>query len=138
MVKIKNEKASRCSSPVPILAASDDAIVIDAAAKFVQDIIEKAKNEASTKLNHETLELIGLAEPSKWHFPFEIIEHVSFFRARSFNCSVAQKIKQLHVSGSLCPLEVLSVVRTMSLNIFLISILTHTFWNFHNILPEEL
>ena len=137
MVKIKNEKASRCSSPVPILAASDDAVVIDAAAKFVQDIIEKAKNEASTKLNHETLELIGLAEPSKWNLPFEIIEHVSFFRARSFNCSVAQKTKQLHVSGALCPLEVLSVVRTVSLNLFLISILTHIFWNLHYILLEE-
>ena len=113
MVKIKNDKTSRCSSPVPILAASDDAVVIDAAAKFVQEIIDKAKNEASSKLNHETLELIGLAEPSKCHFAFKIwyiIENVSCFRARSFNCSVAQKTKQLHVSSSLCPLEVLSVV----------------------------
>ena len=67
MVKIKNEKPSRCSSPVPILSASDDAVAIDAAAKFVQEIIDKAKNEASMKLNHETLELIGLAEPSKCH-----------------------------------------------------------------------
>ena len=67
MVKIKNEKPSRCSSPVNILAASEDAVAIDAAAKFVQEIIDKAKNEASLKLNHETLELIGLAEPSRCH-----------------------------------------------------------------------
>ena len=67
MVKIKNEKPSRCSSPVPILAASDDEVAIDAAAKFVQEIIDKAKNEASMKLNHETLELIGLAERSRCH-----------------------------------------------------------------------
>ena len=67
MMKIKNDKTSRCSSPVPIHAASDDAVVIDAAAKFVQEIIDKAKNEASAKLNHETLELIGLAEPSKYY-----------------------------------------------------------------------
>ena len=67
MIKIKNEKPSRCSSPVHILAASDDAVNIDAAAKFVQEIIDKAKNEASMKLNHETLELIGLAEPSRFH-----------------------------------------------------------------------
>ena len=77
------DSASSSTSPVPIIV-TDDALVLEVAAKFVQEIIDKAKNEASTKLSSETLvsikldleykcifvnkltfqELMGVAEPS--------------------------------------------------------------------------
>ena len=53
------DSASSSTSPVPIIV-NDDALVLEVAAKFVQEIIDKAKNEASTKLSSETLVSIKL------------------------------------------------------------------------------
>ena len=39
--------------------------MMDTAAKFVQDIIDKAKNEATKNMNNETLEMMGISERSK-------------------------------------------------------------------------
>ena len=39
--------------------AGEDAVVLDIAAKFVQDIIDRARTEAATKLNQETLVTLG-------------------------------------------------------------------------------
>ena len=35
--------------------AGEDAVVLDIAARFVQDIIDRARTEAAAKLNQETL-----------------------------------------------------------------------------------
>ena len=48
------DSASSSTSPVPV-NINDDAMVLEIAAKFVQEIIDKAKNEASTQLSSETL-----------------------------------------------------------------------------------
>ena len=56
--KIIKERSSSCSNSgahVSGVGVHDDSLMMDVAAKFVQDIIDRAKTEASSKLNPETL-----------------------------------------------------------------------------------
>ena len=58
------------TSTAPINIISNDPVMMDTAAKFVQDIIDKAKNEATKNINNETLEMMGIAERSKYFHLF--------------------------------------------------------------------
>ena len=44
--------------------AGEDAVVLDIAARFVQDIIDRARTEAAAKLNQETLVTLVLWQSS--------------------------------------------------------------------------
>ena len=58
------------TSTAPINIISNDPVMMDTAAKFVQDIINKAKNEATKNINNETLEMMGIAERSEYFHLF--------------------------------------------------------------------
>ena len=60
--KIIKERSSSCSNSgahVSGVGVHDDSMMMDVAAKFVQDIIDRAKTEASSKLNPETFDCMS-------------------------------------------------------------------------------
>ena len=50
------------SSPAVNTATAEETLMIDIAAKFVQDVIEKARTEATAKMNSETLVITSYFE----------------------------------------------------------------------------